>query len=201
MHLETKDLMSLLGVSRSWVNTHLRGIGTRLKTNKGNRLQPAVSYDAEDILKWINDNAVFERQTKRMLYSSFGQVTDEEAENAWDKIQAAISIEAKEEIFETFLTRALPEDLLEAFNLLETNSRHRTAPWVAAEGFQVEKFENLMSIKAMAEQLQFNSDEMVYREIYRRGMIRVTVKGRVWYMADPEAASSSLALEIPAVLL
>lgn len=202
--LDTKDLITTLGVSRNWINEHMRDLGHRtLISGKSTiRKNIVIVYEKEDVLAWLNENAIFERQTIRVPPSYFGRISDSDAQQVFDTIASMESFEERLAAHNRFIKMAVPQEFLER-DTSRSNVRKRIDPWVAVTGeIQITDFKQLRSVQSILHSLNPYSAslELAYRHIYNSGMIRVTIKGRVWYIDDPAKPLPGYSFLFPAHL-
>ena len=160
--LNTKEVCELLGVSRSWVNSHLRKIGFKnldLTSDKANI--KTIYYKTDDIVNWFNKNALFSRQT---MY-----------------------IDLADHMPKTILSLStfdIPSNIHNA--TIRVNERMRgECSWVTVD-YKISSIEDLKSLSELQNIYGFNNSEMTYRYIFSSGMIKAEICGRKWYIEAPE---------------
>ena len=197
MVISTNELCGKLGVSRSWVNKYLRPFGKKgplLPDDKANL--HTVYYDEETIEDYLNAHAVFTRQTEWLNLADY--VEEATARRTLEAI-GALPKEEREKIYWNFLSDVLPPGVT-VFDNPFISSRYRGAyPWQIVKG-HIKTLNDLSTMAAMKGQ---HSEELVYRENFAFGRVRVMVHGRTWFMNAPEltsiaALNDKLYLLIPA---
>ena len=197
MVISTNELCGKLGVSRSWVNKYLRPFGKKgplLPDDKANL--HTVYYDEETIVDYLNAHAVFTRQTEWLNLADY--VEEATARRTLEAI-GALPKEEREKIYWNFLSDVLPPGVT-VFDNPFISSRYRGAyPWQIVKG-HIKTLNELSTMAAMKGQ---HSEELVYRENFAFGRVRVMVHGRTWFMNAPEltsiaALNDKLYLLIPA---
>lgn len=197
MVISTNELCGKLGVSRSWVNKYLRPFGKKgplLPDDKANL--HTVYYDEETIVDYLNAHAVFTRQTEWLNLADY--VEEATARRTLEAI-GALPKEEREKIYWNFLSDVLPPGVT-VFDNPFISSRYRGAyPWQIVKG-HIKTLNDLSTMAAMKGQ---HSEELVYRENFAFGRVRVMVHGRTWFMNAPEltsiaALNDKLYLLIPA---
>lgn len=197
MVISTNELCGKLGVSRSWVNKYLRPFGKKgplLPDDKANL--HTVYYDEETIVDYLNAHAVFTRQTEWLNLADY--VEEATARRTLEAI-GALPKEEREKIYWNFLSDVLPPGVT-VFDNPFISSRYRGAyPWQIVKG-HIKTLNDLSTMAAMKGQ---HSEELVYRENFAFGRVRVMVHGRIWFMNAPEltsiaALNDKLYLLIPA---
>ena len=186
--LTTSELMNKLGVSRQWVNQHLRDMGqVIIKDNLR-----VVEYDRDAVLDWINANAECTRQMFPIAADHFGLISNDEAIRiheqtiALRKKRDIASIERAEELSEELFRLALPADMYERMKEIGGGLRMRgVTPWAAMD-YQVKSLDEMFTINELLERFEWRNNEIAYRHIYAEGWIRVAVAGRRWYVPAPE---------------
>lgn len=160
--LSTSQVCEYLGVSRSWVNNHLRKIGFKdpdIESDKANIR--TVYYNICDIIEWFNKKATFTRQTK------FIDLTDYVAE-----------------------TEILSENFLMPLNIHNACSRvherfRGELNWVSVN-YNIKSIDEIKALSTIQENNGYNNNEMAYRYIFNSGMIKAEICGRKWYINAPE---------------
>lgn len=186
--LSTSEVCEKLGVSRAWVNNYIRELGG-VKPPEDREMANirTVYYDEADLLRWLNENATFSRQTMKLDLCDYAPediVRDRLLQiEAMPKITGE-DIECRNEARRAFLKEILPDEL-EAEHHFVLPRKRGLLPWVPVK-HSIERLEDLRSMRELQEAWDCRSTEMVYREIFSRGMIRAEVCGRRWYMAAPE---------------
>lgn len=197
MVISTNELCGKLGVSRGWVNKYLRPFGKKgplLPDDKANL--HTVYYDEETIVDYLNTHAVFTRQTEWLNLADY--VEEATARRTLEAI-GALPKEEREKIYWNFLSDVLPPGVT-VFDNPFISSRYRGAyPWQIVKG-HIKTLNDLSTMAAMKGQ---HSEELVYRENFAFGRVRVMVHGRTWFMNAPEltsiaALNDKLYLLIPA---
>lgn len=197
MVISTKELCEKLGVSRSWVNKYLRPIGKQgpqLPDDKANLR--TVYYDEENIVAYLNTHAVFTRQTE---WLNLADHTEEAKARRTLKAIDAMPKEDREKEYWKFLSAVLPPGVT-VFDNPSISSRNRGIyPWQTVKG----RIKTLDELSTMATMKGDRSEELIYRENFECGRVRVMVHGRTWFMGAPEltditAVNDKLYLLIPA---
>lgn len=186
--LSTSEVCEKLGVSRAWVNNYIRFLGgVQPPEDREMANIRTIYYDEADLLRWLNENAAFSRQTVKLDlcdYAPEDMVRDRLLQiEAMPKVTGE-DIERRNEARRDFLKEILPAELEAEHHYVIPRKRGLLA-WVPVK-HSIERLEDLRSMKELQEAWEHRSTEMVYREIFTRAMIRVEVCGRRWYMAAPE---------------
>lgn len=186
--LSTAEVCEKLGVSRAWVNNYIRELGgVQPPEDREMANIRTIYYDEADLLRWLNKNASFSRQTVKLDlcdYAPEDLVRDRLLQiEAMPKVTGD-DIERRHEARRAFLQEILPAELEAELHFVIPRKRG-LLPWVAVT-HSIQRLEDLRSMKDLQEAWDCRSTEMVYREIFIRSMIRVEVCGRRWYMAAPE---------------
>lgn len=200
MIFSTRELGKKLGVSRSWINKYLRHLGEqglqRLGENeKANRR--TVYYDEASIVAYLNAHAVFTRQTEWLNLADY--YTDEAKARAALNAIDAMPEKDQEEAYWTFLDEVLPKGV-KVFGSPAFSARFSRGeyPWQIVKG-HIKTLDDLSTMAAMKGE---HSEELIYRENFEFGRVRVMVHGRTWFMRAPElpvtAMIDPLYLLIPA---
>lgn len=201
----TSQISEELGVSRNWINQHLRHLGTRELEEKRDLRIPKlqVMYDYDRVLKWFNDHANFSRQTMFILYSCFGVFSDEEATKILNDIHKQYSSDENRlnllRALRDFDERAIPEELLKLFDKFD--SRNRGNIWVPVEDVQINNFNEIFTMNELLANRNAKSNETVYRDLYLGAAIRVEVFGKVWYKFKEDFEDDFWRYRIPAHLV
>jgi transcriptional regulator with XRE-family HTH domain len=178
--ISTRELCEKLGVSRSWVIKYLRPLGMQPQSTEKLANLRTVYYDAETIVAYINHNAVFSRQTEWLNLADYMDA---------DQLRTLANIDslAKDEReieYWSFLDTILPPGV-KIFASPEENARCRGQyPWRIVRGC----IKSLDDLSTMATMRENRSEELVYRDNFENGRVRVTVHGRTWFMDAPELA-------------
>lgn len=188
--LSTTEVCAKLGVSRAWVNNHIRLLGgveppdLRERSNKR-----TIYYDEDELLYWANSVAIFSRQTIRMDLCDFTpekRVQKRLIELTKMPTNTSPEKKRRDAAYQKFLEEVLPEDLIEAHNRVHPRKRG-FLPWVTVD-HSIERLEDLYSMKDLKAAWGYQSAEMVYRDIFMNAMIRVELCGRCWYTKAPGPA-------------
>lgn len=178
--ITTKQLCEQLGVSRNFVNQHLRHLGSLPQLDE-NRMKTVV-YPVDSVITWINENAVFSRQTELLDLSCYA--SEEQIQEVYDKVDkypknTIAGIEARQALLDEFYAKVLPPEYLSQRDLINVRNRGRL-PWIPVE-YKISSFSELYSIKELKGE---KSEEIAYRTIYSSGMIRMELIGRKWYIEN-----------------
>lgn len=197
MIISTKDLCKKLGVSRSWVNKYLRPIGKQGPQSLDDKANlRTVYYDEESIVAYLNTHAVFTRQTEWLNLAD--HMGEEKLRQTLKSIDA-MPKEDKKKKYWKFLSDVLPHGVT-VFDNPSISSRYRgTYPWQTVKV----RIRTLDELSTMATMKGEHSEELIYRENFEYGRVRVMVYGRTWFMSAPELAditamNDELYLLIPA---
>ena len=173
--LSTRQLCEDLGVSRSWVNTHLSHLGgEKVAGGRTRSERRAVMYDPAKVLAWLNENAIFSRQTVPVHVGQFFSEED----------LASCTADGD---FEKMLAKRLPEEWPELLANAEWRAREMRgyAPWVCVS-HKIKRLAQLHTMKQLLAERGSHSSELIYRYMYESGWIRAEVAGRCWWMEPPE---------------
>ena len=179
--LTTMELCEKLSVSRSWVNTHLRHLGSAPDfIGDGSRIR-SVFYREADVVKWLNDHAACHAQTKKT--SLYDYAPKAQVEQLGSMIRAALEREQYPSdvidsiVFSKLIDRFVPPDVIEAAESLDERKRG-DLPWVPVR-HRINALDDLRTIKSVADGA---SPEIGYRKAFSLGMIRFDVDGRRWFV-------------------
>ena len=185
MVISTKELCEKLGVSRSWVNKYLRPIGKQGPQLPGDKANSrTVYYDEETIVAYLNTHAVFTRQTEWLNLAD--HVEEAKARHTLKAIDA-IPKEDREKEYWKFLSAVLPPGV-SVFDNPSISSRYRGRyPWQTVKSC-IKTLEELSTMSTMKGD---HSEELIYRENFEYGRVRVMVHGRTWFMSAPELTDTT----------
>lgn len=170
MKYKTKEVSEILQVSRSWINNHLRELGMKHLT-RGTQ----VEYFENEIIDWLNSNARFFKKTEFLDLTKYASI-DEIGDWYLDVTEAGIL--HREDVYKNFLERILPADYF-SLHTEKINPRKRgLIKWQEIE-YTIDSFKQLKTINELREG---KSEELAYREIYEKGMIKVEIGGRRWFI-------------------
>lgn len=182
--MTTMELCEKLGVSRSWVNTHLRELGTTPEFVEEASCIRSVLYSEEKVVEWLNSHAVCSVQTQRI--SALDYATADEIEAYCREIEAKAEAERTENKcsvqfdLDMVLAQFLPSHLYLSIFLIDPRKRGQI-PWVPVDR-KIQSLDELQSVKDLA---GGGSPELAYRYAYSAGLIRYEVDGRKWFV-DPD---------------
>lgn len=196
--MNTSELRQVLGVSRGWINTHLRHLGGEVMQDGNKR---AVPYDYKEVLAWANENAVFTRQVVPLDLTKYA--AEDEVEEKMDAIDnmpknTIAQQEAREEAYDAFLQKILPEEIYESVSSGWGRRNRGLLPWERIE-YEIEELDELCSIRDLMRHWGYRNEEMAYREIFALCMVRCEVKGRVWFIY-PREGMPKYGIQIPVKL-
>ena len=189
--LTTMELCEKLGVSRSWVNTHLRHLGSAPDfIGDGTRIR-TVFYCEYDVVKWLNDHAVCHAQTKEVSLRDYA--TDAQIERVSSKVRASLERDKcpahliGDLVFASTIDALLPGDVAEEAERVDSRKRG-DLPWVPVSR-KISALDDLRSIKVIADGA---SPEIGYRRAFTLAMIRFEVDGRCWFVMPERDADDLL---------
>lgn len=187
--LTRAELCRALDVSRYWVNTHLQHLGKVEMMGSNDTLNKrAATYEAGEVLDWFNENAEFSRQTHWLNLLDYA--AEQEIESVYNEMGKCPStidgVKKRVEILRDFLRQILPAETFAAFTEYDTISvRQRDSlPWVETDA-KITDLEQLYTIKKLR---RGKNSKIAYRDIFNRGMIRVKIHGREWFMNDEQGS-------------
>lgn len=188
--LSTAELCDLLDVSRSWVNRNLRHLGYKgIDQSRGYKDLNAVFYDAESVLKWFNEHAVFSRQS---ILADWAEYTEEEEldrrfekvlkmpRGTYEEKMEAAAEEAR--IYQELLPEAVRERVI---TLYDKRMGRKAIPWVRVE-YAAQRLQDVFSVKEIMIANGWRSNELVYRYMISAGYIRAKIDGRSWFIAPEQ---------------
>lgn len=174
--LSTKELCEALGVSRAWVNSYLRHLGNQGPQKVDDRANiRTVYYDENDVLQYLNANATFSRQTELLHLTDY--MEEDELRSRLQDIKAMEKVDGVKAYWR-LIDRILP-DGVKVIAEPKISARYRGQyEWQPAPA-QIRKLGDLATMAKMRGNC---SDELIYRENFECGRIRVMVHGRTWFM-------------------
>lgn len=175
--LSTTDLCKTLGVSRAWVNTHLRDLGVQGAQRLDDKANiRTVYYDPARVLEYLNSHAAFSRQTEPLDLTDY--MEEAELRRSLQEIKAMEKVDG-EKAYWRLIDRILPEGV-KVITEPRISARYRGQyEWQPATA-RIRKLDDLATMAAMCDG---HSAELVYRENFEYGRIRVMVHGRTWFMS------------------
>lgn len=176
--LTTKEVCEVLGVSRSWVNNHLRHLGEPGWETNDRRW---IFYDRRKILNYINTNATITRQTEFLDLAHFVP-TDE----LLQKLKFFDSMPDPEEgaAAKAVYIRTILPDAYSPIYDTEFAARHRGEyPWYRDAKTKIDDLAHLATM-ADLRQHHGHSSEMIYRSNFYMGVPKITLHGRVWFFFE-----------------
>lgn len=177
--ITTSNVMKILKVSRSWVNMHLRQLGTEEPETDGTGKR-FVMYDEEKLLEWFNANAKFSRQTKLFNFYDFTNVFSREGlDQALEKINK-LDIRDRDFAYYEFIPNVLDQE--QAAEYAKVHMKHRKLLDFVDVDMKLTMNEFLWHLQTAKELAGEQSIEMAYRQIYCRGMIKIELFGRSWFI-------------------
>lgn len=182
--LETSTLCSTLHVSRSWVNTHLRDLGKKIPSIDPHR-PSVIWYEPTEVLSWIQQHASFSRQTVLIDLVDYGVDKKEflKLRRDLDEPGTIADQETRGERYENYLKSVLPDDI---YNRSHLSVRHRGDVEWAPVCFFLKSLESLQTIRDIMAKNDYRSEELAYRDIFLRSMIKVSVAGRTWFVTEKQ---------------
>lgn len=179
--ITTAKVMEILKVSRSWVNMHLRRqLGTEEPETDGMGRR-FVMYDEEKLLEWFNTNAKFSRQTKLFNFYDFTNVFSREGlDQALEKINKLENADAREFAYSQFIPNVLDKE--QAAEYAKVLVKHRKVLDFVDVDMKLNMDEFLWHLQTAKGIAGDQSIEMAYRHIYSRGMIKIELFGRSWFI-------------------
>jgi transcriptional regulator with XRE-family HTH domain len=177
--ISTRELCEKLGVSRSWVIKYLRPLGMQPQSTEKLANLRTVYYDAETIVAYINHNAAFTRQTEWLNLADY--MDADQLQRTLANIDS-LAKDEQEVAYWNLLNTILPPGV-KVFASPGENARCRGQyPWQSVRGC----IKSLDDLSTMATMRENRSEELVYRDNFENGRVRVTVHGRTWFMDAPE---------------
>ena len=177
MMISTKELCEKLGVSRSWVGKYLRSIGKQGPLRPGDKANlRTVYYEESDVVAYLNANAIFSRQTEWLNLADY--VEEAKARRALKAIDSMPKKDREKEYWK-FLSEVLPPGI-SIFDGPSISARERGIyPWQTIKGC----IKGLNELHTMAAMKGDHSEELIYRENFEYGRIRIKIHGRTWFMS------------------
>lgn len=208
MLMSTKELSLKLGISRSWINQYLRRLGQQgafvmqflqLSDSEFKANLRTVYYDEADIITYLNSHALFSRQTEWINLTDY--MEKDKIEGNLKELNAIKALPSKEKEIEyyKFLDKILPPDIrffVSKRDILAFSRNRGAFPWQSVKA-SIKNLDDLSTIDALKGN---HSEELIYRNNFKYGRIRVTAHGRTWYMDSPDAPEpgDDLTILIPA---
>lgn len=184
--LSTSEICEKLGVSRAWVNNHLRSLGGIVEPENRDKANiRTVYYSETELISWLNEHATFSRQTMRLDlcdFASEGFVRNQLKRIEEMPTDTEEAINYRDHALYSFLKKIYPPEVKSLQEAVDPRERGRL-PWVQID-HKVEHLEDLQSIKDLQKLWSHRSAELTYRTIFSSCMIRVEVCGRCWYMSE-----------------
>ena len=183
--LTTNELCTALDVSRSWGNKYLREFGHTNFANHGGKI---ICYNPADVVTYINRNAQFSRQSQVLDLADY--VAPEAIAAAVEQIDCCLDPMEQATLWAAFVHAHIPA----GYHLIPPSGRSGRGErgwWQVPpdEGGRVQNLDDLRSMNQLRQAgLAAVSAEIVYRDNYERGRIKVQLHGRVWFMDDPMVA-------------
>lgn len=174
MMISTKELCEKLGVSRSWVGKYLRSIGKQGPQLPGDKANlRTIYYDEESIVAYLNAHAIFSRQTEWLNLADY--VEESKARRALKAIDAMPKKDREKEYWK-FLSEILPPGI-SIFDGPSISARERGIyPWQTIKRC----IKGLNEVHTMAAMKGDHSEELIYRENFEYGRVRIKIHGRTW---------------------
>lgn len=190
--MTTIELCNALGVSRSWVNRYLRSMGTVGWDDQHPNLR-WVYYDEGDIVDYINAHAIFDRKTTWINLTDFAD--EVELKKQLLDIKNIKDDRDRQKAYWDLVSKTLPPDTV-VFSLPNLDARNRGKyPWRKAK----RRITQLDELCTMADLQGEKSAELVYRDAFASGWLRVRVHGHTWFVMPDQPTSDDLALLVPAM--
>ena len=176
--LTTNELCTALDVSRSWVNKYLREFGHTDFANHGGKI---ICYNPADVVAYINCNAQFSRQSQVLDLEDY--VDPETIAAAVEQIDCYIDPMEQAALWAAFVHAHIPA----GYHIIPPSGRSGRGArgWWQVSPEEGGRVQNLDDLRSMNQLRQAVSAEIVYRDNYERGRIKIQLHGRVWYMEDP----------------
>lgn len=174
--LSTKDLCEALGVSRGWINTYLRHLGTQGPQRPDDRANiRTVYYDENQVLQYLNAHATFSRQTEPLDLTDY--MDEAELRSRLDEIKA-MDKEDGDRAYWRLIDRILP-DGVKIITDPKISARFRGLyEWRPVRA----RIEQLSDLSTMVQMCGEGSQELIYRENFEYARVRVQIHGRTWFM-------------------